>query len=130
MSHFSKHKNIFWFVLSFVLTLFFIRGILLLFKGAHDINNLESYNIHHFLIGAFLLIVVIIVWLCTAINTPTVILAGIGSALVGDEIVYFVVLTQGSYELYMGPASLWGAVIMAGIVLLITGAGYYTTKKR
>ena len=126
----DKHKNIVLFTLSFVITLIVMRFVLAFFREVHDVNNFGPYNIHHALIGAFLLIGVIILWLCTAITHLTVLLAGIGSALVVDEMVYFIILTQGNYELYLGKASFWGAVIIGGIVLLTTAIIYYTTKKR
>ncbi len=88
---------------------------------------LFGYNVHHLFTGAFLLIIAIILFLFDLINTKTILLAGISSGLILDEIV-FLVATDGSDAAYLSTVSFWGMVVFVAITLLITVLVYNSKK--
>jgi hypothetical protein len=81
-----------------------------------------GYNVHH-------------LYTCTLIQTPAafvlafgvanpwgraaaLVALGVGSALVLDQVVYLVT-TDGSNRAYLRPISLWGAVVLEGLAVVL-----------
>lgn len=91
-------------------------------------TNVGLYNIHHLYTGAFLLILTTVALLLGMVNRFTVILAGISSGLVLDEIVYLIT-TDGSDLSYNTQASFIGAVVLITLVLIWTWAAYSKTNR-
>ena len=84
-----------------------------------------GYNVHHLHTGAVIEIPAAFV---LAFGTPWPVLRaaamvalGAGSAMVLDQVVYLIT-TDGSSQAYLRPVSLWGAVVLEGlaVVLLLT----------
>ena len=105
------------FVTSLILTLSIIRIFLFFFPSTN--LNLGKYNIHHLFVGAFLVVIALIFFILNVVNNFIVVLAGISSALILDEIIYLVA-TDGSDTSYLTAISLWGAIISTAIILLFT----------
>lgn len=114
----------------FVISLLATLTLLRLFLITSPASNLYifGYNVHHLFIGAFLMIIILILFIFDIINKFTIILAGISSALVLDEIVYLIA-TDGSDISYFTPISLLGAIISTSIILIIIIILYYVKIK-
>ena len=91
--------------------------------------NLGVYPIHHLFIGAFALVVAVTFFLLGFANRTLILLAGMASGLILDEIVYLIV-TDGSDIAYLTPVSFVGALILIMITLLITGIGYHHAMRK
>ena len=115
------------FISSLILTIITLRFFLSIFPSAN--LNISRYNIHHLYVGSFLVIVASIFFITNIINNFVIALAGFGSALVLDEIIYLIA-TDGSDSAYLTAISLYGAIILTAIILLITGIAYYTSKQK
>tara|TARA_Y100000034_G_scaffold56314_1_gene68987 strand:+ start:151 stop:537 length:387 start_codon:yes stop_codon:yes gene_type:complete len=115
------------FIISLLVTVVVVRIFLYFFP---NINlTLGSYNIHHLFTGTVLLIIAFILILHNIINNYTIILAGIATGFITDELVYLLG-TNGSDLAYSSSVSFWGMVIVTGIVIIITQSVYYYRKKR
>lgn len=112
-----------------VITLFLTR--LYLFFFPHSNFNFGAYNIHHLFLGAFLLIVSTIFLVIDVVRPIVLLIAGISTALITDELLYLIA-TDGSDAAYLTPISFWGALVATSVVILIMGGIYYgiTTKQR
>ena len=88
-----------------------------------------GYNVHHLFIGAFLIVITLMLFIFDIINKFTIILAGISSALVLDEIIYLIA-TDGSDASYLTPVSLWGAIFLTGIILIFAIILYSMQKHK
>ena len=115
------------FVGSLLATLIALR-IFLTFSPTTNFNFL-GYNIHHLFIGAFLIVVLLIFFIFGIVNNFIIILSGVSSALVLDEIVYLIA-TDGSDITYLSTVSLYGAIVLASIILLIALILYKTSKQK
>jgi len=115
------------FISSLILTILALR-IYLLFSPLSNIY-IFGYNIHHLFIGAFLIVILLVFFIFKIINKFTIISAGIGSALVLDEIVYLIA-TDGSDLAYLSALSLWGAIVMTSILLSLTIILYLYNKHK
>ena len=107
------------FVLAFLFTITAVRVVLFLSPFLN--LNVGFYNVHHLFIGAFLLVGAAIFFIAGFANTVLTNIAGVGSALVLDEIVYLIG-TDGSDLAYLTPVSLIGAIgltIFAFILVII-----------
>lgn len=82
---------------------------------------LFGYNIHHLFTGAVIEIPAAIVLALRVGGHWTRRIAaaafGSGTAMVLDEVVYLIT-TDGSNQAYLTPVSLWGAVVLVGVVAL------------
>ncbi|MEK9166255.1 MAG: hypothetical protein AAB846_00810, partial [Patescibacteria group bacterium] len=103
------------FIATLLTTLFTAR--VSLFISPLSNLNLGSYNIHHLFPSAFLLVITVIFLIIGIRNKPVIMLAGVASALVVDEIIYLIA-TDGSDLAYLTPVSFWGAVTLTLVVLL------------
>ena len=81
-----------------------------------------GYNVHHLYTGALVETVAAFV---LAFNVPgpgvrvaALVALGVGSAMVLDQIV-FLVVTDGSNRSYLTPRSLWGAVVLEGLAVVL-----------
>ena len=115
------------FIGSLILTLMIIRFFLFLSPSVN--LNIGSYNIHHLYLGAFLIIVSLIFFILNIVNKFIIVLAGVSSALVLDEIVYLIA-TDGSDKAYLTPISLGGTIILTAIVLIFTVFLYRYNKQK
>jgi len=123
-----KIKNkILIFISSLVLALAILRIFLFIFP--HTNLNIGKYNIHHFFIGAFLSILVIVFFIANIVNNFVIVIAGFSSALILDQVIYLIA-TDGSDTAYLSSVSLWGAIILTTIVLIITSVLYYIKTNR
>lgn len=90
-----------------------------------------GYNIHHLFTGALIEIPAAIVLALRIGGLWTRRIAcvafGSGTAMVLDEVV-FLIATDGSNQAYLTPVSLWGAVVLVGVTVLIL-AGIYIANK-
>lgn len=112
----ETQKRLSLFIGSLLATIFLLR-IYLLFSPSTNIN-FGKYNIHHLFIGAFFIIVLLLFFIFNIINKFTIIAAGISSASVLDEIIYLIA-TDGSDTAYLSAISLWGAVILTAVILIL-----------
>jgi hypothetical protein len=83
---------------------------------------IAGYNVHHLYTGALIEIPAAFV---LAFGTPwpllraaSLIALGAGSAMVLDQVVYLVT-TDGSNRAYLRPISLWGAVVLEGLAVVL-----------
>ena len=92
--------------------------------------NIGPYTIHHLYLGAFLLIVATIFLLFRIIEKPIVLLAGVSTGLILDELIYLVT-TDGSNAAYSSLISLGGALALTMLFLAISVVIYSArnTKK-
>ena len=90
---------------------------------------LAGYNIHHLFTGALIEIPAAIVLALGAGGIRTrraaCVAFGCGTAMVLDEVV-FLIATDGSNQAYLTPVSLWGAVVLVGIAVLLLAPFYFT----
>ena len=115
------------FLISLLATLFLLR-LFLTFSPSTNLN-LGKYNIHHLFVGSFLVVILLIFFIFNIINNFTILLAGIGSALVLDQIIYLIA-TDGSDEAYLSAVSLWGAVTLTAIILILAIILYNQQKHK
>ena len=115
------------FIITLILTMLALRIYLWLFPSSN--LYIFNYNIHHLFIGAFLIIVILVLFIFSIINKFTLILAGISSALILDEIIYLIA-TDGSDISYLSAVSLFGAIILTAIILILTIVLYNQQKHK
>ena len=120
-------KRLIIFISSLLITLVLLR-ISLLFSPSTNLY-IFRYSIHHLFIGAFLIVILVVLFIFEIMNKFTIILAGISSALVLDEIVYLIT-TDGSDISYLSSVSLFGAIILTGIILILTIVLYNQQKHK
>ncbi|MDP3734613.1 MAG: hypothetical protein Q8R37_05275 [Nanoarchaeota archaeon] len=122
-------KKIILFLVSLLLTLLFLRISLSFFPSTN--LTIGSYNIHHLYLGSFLIIIAVILLLFEIVNTIVVIVSGLSSALILDELIYLIA-TDGSDVSYLSTVSLTGTLIVTFIILIMIGFLYYGkfVKKR
>ena len=113
------------FIISLLFTLVLFRAFLSVLPSAN--LNFFGYNIHHLFIGAFLTVILLLLFSVGIINKITIILAGISSALILDEIVYLIA-TDGSDASYLTAVSLWGAITLIAIILTLAIILYNAKK--
>ncbi|MDO8656301.1 MAG: hypothetical protein Q7K45_03605 [Nanoarchaeota archaeon] len=118
-------KKIHIFTVALVLTFIITRIYLWLFPHANF--NLGPYNIHHLYVGAVLLILSAIFMVAGISNKMVIILAGISSALILDQLV-FLTATDGGDLTYLGKTSLWGGAVAVLIVAVIAQGMYWWRK--
>lgn len=118
-------KKISLFLVSLLLTLFLLRIFLYFFPSTNF--NVGSYNIHHLYLGSFLIIVLAILLLFEIANNIVVILSGLSSALILDELIYLIV-TDGSDKSYLSSVSLVGVIVVTSIIFMVTGFIYCIKK--
>ena len=83
---------------------------------------IAGHNVHHLYTGTLLEIPAAFV-LAFAVGGPLVrgvalVALGIGSAMVLDQVVYLIT-TDGSNVSYLKPVSLWGAVVLIGLAVVL-----------
>jgi hypothetical protein len=83
---------------------------------------IAGYNVHHLYTGALIEIPAAFV-LAFGVQLPAVraaalVALGIGSAMVLDQVI-FLVTTDGSNRSYLTPISLWGAVILEALAVVL-----------
>ena len=120
----TPKQNIILFTIALLITLLVVRVSLFAFPFSNV--NLGPYNIHHLFLGAFLLVVAVILLIIGIGNKLVIIFAGVSSALVIDEIIYLIA-TDGSDLAYLTPISFWGAVVLTLVVLLTCSVVYRVT---
>ena len=113
------------FIISLLFAIVLLRAFLSVLPSAN--LNFFGYNIHHLFIGAFLIVILLLLFIVDIINKITIILAGIGSALILDEIVYLIA-TDGSDASYLTAVSLWGAITLIAIILTLAIILYNAKK--
>src|SRR5262249_33221792 len=85
---------------------------------------IRGHNIHHLFVGALLAIpapfLVAFVPQASLVRWAALVTLGAGTAMVLDQIV-FLITTDGSNASYLKPISLWGAIVLEvlAIVLLV-----------
>ncbi|MBS3168356.1 hypothetical protein J4216_04480 [Candidatus Woesearchaeota archaeon] len=114
-----------YFSIALVITFISLRIYLLIFPFSN--LNIGNYNLHHLYTGAFLLVIIFILLLFDIINKYTLILGGIFSAFILDELVYLI-FTDGSDLSYLTPISFYGGLIFVFLVLLFIIILYYFKK--
>ena len=117
----TSTQNLALFIAMLLATLFVVRASL--FISPFSNLNIGPYNTHHLFLGAFLLVVVVIFLIIGISNKLVIMLAGVASALVVDEIIYLIA-TDGSDLAYLTPVSFWGAVALTLVVLLTAGVAH------
>ena len=115
------------FLISLIATLILLR-LFLTFSPSTNLNFF-GHNIHHLFIGSFLVVVVLVFFISNIVNKFTIILAGIGSALVLDEIVYLIA-TDGNDVSYLSYVSLLGVIILTAIIIILTIILYSFNKQK
>ena len=115
----------------FIISLLAALVLLRVFLSILPSTNLHflGYNVHHLFIGAFLIVILLLLFIVDIINKITIILAGISSALVLDEIVYLIA-TDGSDASYLTPVSLWGAITLTATILTLAIILYNAKKHK
>ena len=114
------------FIITLLFTFIITRIYLWLFPYANI--NLGSYNIHHLYVGAVLLILAVILMIGGINKSIVVVLAGIRSALILDQLV-FLTATDGGDLTYLGKTSLWGGIIAVLIVAVLAPGVYWLKRK-
>ncbi len=122
----NTKKSIILYALSLLLTLLLTRIILHLFPGINA--DLGNYNIHHIFPGSILLIIATILLLANIKNKMSIMLAGVGSSLILDEIIYLII-TDGSDRAYITSPSLLGSLAFHAIALIMLYIIYNNAKK-
>ncbi|MBI1915065.1 MAG: hypothetical protein HYS12_10060 [Planctomycetes bacterium] len=82
---------------------------------------LAGYNVHHLYSGALIEIpaaFVLAFATAPAVRAGALVALGVGSAMVLDQVVYLVT-TDGSNRSYLTPVSLWGAVVLEGLAVVL-----------
>jgi hypothetical protein len=83
---------------------------------------IAGHNVHHLFIGAPLAIpagfVIAFVPEASVVRWVALVALGVGSAMVLDQIV-FLITTDGSNASYLKPISLWGAVVLETLAVVI-----------
>jgi hypothetical protein len=102
---------------------------LVLYFSPHINFDVGAYNVHHLYWAAFLLVITCIFLIFNYINKITIVLAGVSSGLVLDEIIYLIA-TDGSDLSYLTATSFWGMIIFVILTLVILGGVYYAKQKR
>lgn len=120
----TPKQKIILFATILIVTLFVVRVFLLTFPFSN--LDLGPYNIHHLFFGAFLLVITVIFLNLGVSNKLVIVIAGVASALILDEIIYLIA-TDGSDLAYLTPTSFWGAVTLTLVVLLTAGVAYRVT---
>ena len=115
------------FTTSLLATLIILRAFLLFLPSTN--LNFFGYNIHHLFIGAFLIVIVLLLFIFDIVNKLTILLAGISSALVLDEIIYLIA-TDGSDISYLTPVSLLGMVFLTSTIMILTIILYSFKKQK
>jgi hypothetical protein len=81
-----------------------------------------GHNVHHLFTGAVIAIpaalVIAFVPQASWARWIALIALGVGSAMVLDQIV-FLIATDGSNASYLKPVSLWGAIILVGLAVIL-----------
>ena len=115
----------------FIISLLVALVLLRVFLMASPSSNLYifDYNVHHLFIGAFLIVITLMLFIFGIPNKFTIMLAGISSALVLDEIIYLIA-TDGSDASYLSPLSLWGAILLTAIILVFAIILYTLQKHK
>ena len=113
----GKKDNAHIFAASFTATLIILRLFLFVYPSANF--NIGQYNVHHLFTGAAILIISTMLLVNHFSNRFVIMAAGLGSALVVDQI-FYIIATDGSDSAYFSKASLHGAITLgiATIVLL------------
>ena len=79
---------------------------------------IAGHNVHHLFVGALLTVPAAFVIAFTPeaswVRWIALVLLGIGSAMVLDQIV-FLIMTDGSNASYLRPISLWGAIMLVAL---------------
>jgi hypothetical protein len=83
---------------------------------------IAGYNVHHLYTGAVIEIPAAFV-LAFGVQAPLVrggalIALGVGSAMVLDQVIYLIT-TDGTNRSYLTPISLWGAVVLEGLAVVL-----------
>ena len=86
--------------------------------------NLGSINIHHLYIGCILLIISFILFVNQIGHKYNYIMAGVGTALILDELVYLIA-TDGSDLSYLSATSVIGMFITVIIFFILMVGVYY-----
>lgn len=120
-------QRLLYFAGSFLATLLLLRIYLLFFPSTN--LNIGKYNVHHLYIGAFLIVVLLVFFILNIVNKFVMVLAGISSALVLDEIIYLIA-TDSSDISYLSPVSLFGAIILTAIILIFAIILYKQQKNK
>jgi len=86
-----------------------------------------GYNIHHLYLGALIETPAAFV-LAFNVQVPwlrggALIALGVGSAMLLDEVIYLIT-TDGTNRSYLKPISLWGAVVLEGLAVVLLVALY------
>jgi hypothetical protein len=82
---------------------------------------LAGYNVHHLYTGTLIetpAAFVLAFGVPPAVRAVALVALGVGSALVLDQVVYLVT-TDGSNRAYLRPISLWGAVVLEGLAVVL-----------
>jgi hypothetical protein len=83
---------------------------------------IAGYNVHHLYIGAVLAIpaafVTAFVPHASWVRWCALVLLGSGSAMVLDQVI-FLITTDGSNASYLKPISLWGAIILEALAVIL-----------
>ena len=122
---FSKIHPLLLFTLALALTFLITRITLIL--SPHLNVNVGAYNIHHAYLGVLLLILVSIFYIAGFSHYILALLAGVGSALFLDQLIFLIATDAGDLT-YLGPVSFWGAVVSTFLVILIAGGVGYWKK--
>ncbi len=122
---YKKKINIF--ITTLLVTFILVRLYLWLFPRANI--YLVGYNIHHLYLGAVLLIFTVIALIAGIQNKAIIILAGISSALILDQLV-FLIATDGADATYLGKISLGGGIVAVLITTALAYAMYWWRKKK
>ncbi len=120
------HQHLPLFALALAFTFAITR--ITLFVSPHLNVNFGLYNIHHAYLGVILLIFITLFYVAGFNHYILALLAGVGSALFLDQLV-FLVATDGGDLTYLGSVSFWGGVVSVVLVLATTGILYYFRKK-
>ncbi|HLC50289.1 MAG TPA: hypothetical protein VJI97_02570 [Candidatus Nanoarchaeia archaeon] len=109
-------NNVHLFAASFVATLITFRAFLHFYPSANF--SIGIYNIHHLFTGTIILIFSTLLLVNRINNKFVIMMSGIGSALIADQIIYLIA-TDGSDKAYLTTISLNGAIFL-GILIIIT----------
>ncbi len=105
-----------------VLSIILLRIFLAFFP---DVDlNLAKHEVHHLYTGAFILIILVILFLFGIINRYTIILSGISSALIIDELFFFI-FTNGTDAVYFTKIALFSDFLLVVFFSLLTLILYY-----
>ncbi|MDO8563756.1 MAG: hypothetical protein Q7R87_01995 [Nanoarchaeota archaeon] len=111
----KEYSSLRYFSIAFILTFFLVR-LFLVYSPFSNVN-VGPYNIHHLFPASLLLVLILLITFFRSTSKISLILAGISSSLILDEIIYLIA-TDGSDISYLSTISWIGALSLHALAFI------------